>query len=180
MSSGPTASIRRGSGPDAEAVARLHVDSWRATYRSELPAWYLDALDIAARTIQWRNRIALPGVRILMANDGDDAVGFAAFGPSRDGDLDQSLWSQLYNFHVAPSQRGHGVGLRLWQAMLAELAPEGSTGLTLWVVGTNLEARQFYERRGLRADGRVQFESLAPGAGFEELRYRRTFADMRP
>ncbi len=179
MNTGATASIRRGGVPDGEAVARLHIDSWRATYQSELPAWYLDGLDLTARTAQWRSRIAQPGVRILMAVCGDAAAGFAAFGPSRDPDLDPSLWSQLYNFHVAPSQRGQGVGLRLWQTMLAESVPSGSTGLTLWVVPTNQGARQFYERRGLRADGQTQFESLAPGAGFEELRYRSTFAEMQ-
>ena len=179
MNMGATTSIRRGGVPDAEAVARLHIDSWRATYQSELPAWYLDGLDLSARTAQWRNRIALPGVRILMAACGDAAIGFAAFGPSRDPDLDPSVWSQIYNFHVAPSRRGQGVGIRLWQTMLAELEPAGSAGLTLWVVPTNQGARHFYERRGLRADGKMQFESLAPGAGFEELRYRGRFAEMK-
>ena len=177
MTTGAAVSIRRGTVPDAEAVARLHIASWQATYQGELPAWYLDSLDLAARTAQWVERIARPAVRILLATEGDDPLGFAAFGPSRDADLDPAAWYQLYNFHVAPGRRSRGVGAQLWQAMMIEATSGRFVGLVLWVIATNKGARRFYQRMGLEPDGTEQYESLAPGAGFQEIRYRRLFPE---
>ena len=115
---------------------------------------------------------------MLLASAGGDPLGFAAYGPSRDRDLDPSDWCQLYNFHVDPVRRSCGVGARLWHAMMADLTSGGFSGLTLWVVPTNGGARRFYERMGLRADGTEQHENLAPGAGFQEIRYRGSFEEM--
>lgn len=172
--------IRPGTRNDAAAVARIHLESWRATYREELPAEYLAGLDLTSRTVIWGQRIGLPGVRILIAGRGPVAMGFAAFGPSRDPDLNPADWSQLYNFHVLPKHRSQGIGARLWRAMLDEIRPTGAVGLTLWVVPTNQGARRFYERMGLRPDGREQTEQLAPGVHLPELRYRQTLKELPP
>lgn len=177
MSQAPAVSIRPGTPDDAAAVARIHLESWRATYRDELPAWYLAGLELVSRTEIWRERIARPGVRILIAHQAGLAAGFAAFGPSRDPDLHPAAWSQLYNFHVEPERRNGGIGGQLWRAMLDDLRPSGTTGLTLWVVPTNHGARRFYERMGLRPDGREQTEQLAPGVSLRELRYCRPLTE---
>lgn len=43
---------------DAEALARVHVDSWRAAYQGLMPQEYLDGLDPAERAAQWRQALA--------------------------------------------------------------------------------------------------------------------------
>lgn len=53
--------IRDATLDDAPAVAALHIASWRAAYRAELPAAFLATQDLAERTAVWRERLANGG-----------------------------------------------------------------------------------------------------------------------
>ncbi|HEU4513758.1 MAG TPA: hypothetical protein VFR87_11695 [Nocardioidaceae bacterium] len=46
--------IRPAAVEDAEAVARVHVQSWQVAYRAILPSTYLDSLDVAERSRTWQ------------------------------------------------------------------------------------------------------------------------------
>src|SRR6267378_5485470 len=51
-------SIRRALAADAEAVGRIHVESWNVTYRGIMPDDVIARTDVAYRTQFWADRIA--------------------------------------------------------------------------------------------------------------------------
>jgi ribosomal protein S18 acetylase RimI-like enzyme len=163
--------IRRGGEEDAAGIARLHVASWQATYRDELPAAFLDGQDVDARRGHWEAEVR-GGTGVLVAEDRGDLVGFVAFGPARDEDADASRTFQIHNLHAAPSRHGRGIGRALFEDALAEARAHGAREVTLWVVETNANARRFYERQGMEPDGARRTQPVGDGAELREVRYR--------
>jgi ribosomal protein S18 acetylase RimI-like enzyme len=84
---------------------------------------------------------------------------------------------EIYNLHVAPERHGQGVGRALFAEALELARGAGARTLSLWVVESNANARRFYERQGMRADGARQVHPLGPGAELREMRYRRDVGD---
>jgi hypothetical protein len=54
------ATVRPAVAKDADAIARLHILTWQAAYRAQIPDSYLDGLsdEIPVRAEFWRNHIA--------------------------------------------------------------------------------------------------------------------------
>ncbi|WP_299748614.1 GNAT family N-acetyltransferase [uncultured Tateyamaria sp.] len=133
-----TVRLRRAGPEDAPALAALHARSWRASYAPYVSAEALGTpLDdnMRARWDSW------PADRlILLAEDGDAVLGFAAV-VRQDVPL-------LDNLHVDPDARSGGIGARLLKMMAACLAEEGATALRLIVIADNARARHFYVRMG--------------------------------
>jgi ribosomal protein S18 acetylase RimI-like enzyme len=163
---------------DAEAIARLHIASWQATYASELPRAFLQGQDLAARTAEWRRSIA-EGVAVLIVRDGTEIVGFVACGPVRSDPTNAGEW-EIYNLHVAPLRHGEGLGSQLFDAAARRGREGGAKALVLWVVKTNRAARGFYEGKRMRADGGEQQHVLGGEAKLDEVRYRMDDAVWSP
>lgn len=78
--------IRMASTADAVGIARVHVDTWRTTYRGLVPDAFLDGLSYETGRERWAKRLAeaTSGQFVLVAEDDSGAVvGFAAAGPNR-------------------------------------------------------------------------------------------------
>ena len=92
---------------DAPAIAKLHADSWRVTYRGSYRDEFLDGPVFQDRLDVWNQRMSSPVTNqfVLLAEDNDGLVGFAcAYG----GDSEQ--WGSLLdNLHVRRQQHRHGV-----------------------------------------------------------------------
>jgi GNAT superfamily N-acetyltransferase len=121
---------------------------------------FLDGDVLADRLAVWTERLRDPDPRrctILAERDG--LIGFA----NTFLDDDPTWGALLDNLHVAGSEGGRGIGSRLL-ALTAEAVIERApgTGLYLWVLEQNLEARAFYEARGGRYMGR---EPVSPPGG---------------
>lgn len=162
--------LRRAQLTDVDAIALLHIASWRVAYRAELPAQYLTSLDENARAEQWRTRMARPATEVLLAERDGALLGFCAHGPhDSDGSL-TNAW-EIYSLHVQPLLRGGGIGTMLFDEALSIARQAGSAVLTLWVVATNAAARRFYEGKGMQPDGATKNRELAPGTILHEVRY---------
>jgi hypothetical protein len=46
--------VRHATVSDANAIAEIHVSTWRDTYRGQIPDAILDALDVSQRADFWR------------------------------------------------------------------------------------------------------------------------------
>ncbi len=147
-------SIRRMDPTDAAVVARIHADSWRSAYRGILRDEYLDDAVDGDRLALWMKRFAGNAAkqRGFIAEDGASVVGASVVGFAYVLLGEHSRWGHLLdNLHVAPRQRGSGVGRALLQAATAALLQEsGNFGLHLWVFEQNEGARRFYERLGAK------------------------------
>ncbi|MET8762462.1 GNAT family N-acetyltransferase [Lentzea sp. NPDC004782] len=146
---------------DAAAVASVHVRSWQSAYRGLIPDEVLDNLSVDDRTAMWER--VIPDGGVWVALDGDDVVGFASAGPSRDDDASFELCA-IYSL---PSAWGRGLAEPLARAALGD-----EPDVIVWVLEDNKRARRFYERLGFTADGVAKTQTVG-GAVLNELRYRR-------
>ena len=138
--------IRSATAADAEAVALVHLETWRVAYRHALPHERLDDLspERVARTTQL-HRTAPP----LVAEEDGAIVGFVSVGRANDEDAD----GELYAIYVHPDYWDRGVGRELIIAGEERLRALGHTHAVLWVLEDNPRARRFYERQGWTFDG---------------------------
>ncbi|WP_285642582.1 GNAT family N-acetyltransferase [Lentzea sp. NBRC 102530] len=159
---GEAVTVRPAVVTDAPAVAHVHVQAWKDAYRGLVPDEVLDGRSIERSTEMWERDIPHGGVWVGLA--GDEVVGFACVGPSREPDAEH----ELYAIYVLASAYDTGLGFALASAAL-----EGKTDVGLWVFEDNPRARRFYERFGFRTDGLVKTETIG-GVALAEMRYRLT------
>lgn len=159
-------------GDDVEAVARVHVESWRSTYRGLVPDDYLAGLSVERRADIWRRLIAEADADrgVLVLEDDGDVIGFCHYGPSRDDDVDGT--GEVTSIYLAAERWRHGGGTQLLDAAVSAMTAAGYANATLWVLDGNDRARAFYEARGWVRDGTVKVDDQGPFR-LRELRYVR-------
>jgi GNAT superfamily N-acetyltransferase len=131
---------------DAAAIADVHVETWRTTYRGQLSPDFLAALDEAGYEQRWRRTLQDGSGRVFVAEDDRRVVGFASGGPERAGE--DGYAGELYAIYVLEEAQGRGHGRRLVQAVVQGLREMDLPDMIVWVLRDNRPARNFYERLG--------------------------------
>jgi GNAT superfamily N-acetyltransferase len=168
-------SVRAATVRDAAELAAIHVRSWQAAYKGLLPQDYLDKLDVSDRVEGWRHTLrATDWSRsgVMVVHPGRELLGFAGFGPTRDGDDDAGAVGEIRAIYLVPEAWGMGLGKRLMSTALARLAVAGYSQATLWVLQSNARARRFYETGGWVHDGALKCDDSL-GFPMQEIRYRK-------
>jgi ribosomal protein S18 acetylase RimI-like enzyme len=186
---------------DAEGVARVHVASWRSTYRGLVPDDYLAGLSVERRADNWRRLITDAGADrgVLVLEDdtlngdtlngdtlngdtlnGDtlngDVIGFCHYGPTRDDDVAGA--GEVTSIYLLGDRWRRGGGTQLLDAAVSAMTAAGYATATLWVVDGNDRARAFYESRAWAHDGAVKVDNLGT-FHLRELRYVRSLDRVR-
>jgi ribosomal protein S18 acetylase RimI-like enzyme len=142
-------SIRDATPADAPAIARVHVDSWRATYRGLMPDDLLAGLSYERRVRQWAHAATRAGEGrgcLVVLDEGEAGiVGFADGGDCRG---EWGYDGELFAIYLAESHQGRGLGKALFFAIAERLAAQGKRSMLLWVLDTNALGRGFYEALG--------------------------------
>jgi len=167
-------SIRGATVEDASAIARVRVDSWRATYRGIVPDAYLESMDVDASTGLW-NRVLAAGsssASVFVAEDGDRIVGFAAGNMLKEPR--HELNAELTAIYLRPEYQHAGIGRRLVESVARAQRAQGANGLIVWVISGNRRARTFYEGLGATLLTEQPFEwdgvpLVEAGYGFRDL-----------
>jgi GNAT superfamily N-acetyltransferase len=163
--------LRLAEPDDAIAVARVHVRSWQAAYRTLLPADYLDQLCPEDRAQKYDFASLDPRKpQTIVAVEGGLIHGFATTAPSRDPDLVGH--GELYALYVDPEQWGRGIGVALVSAARARLFELGFRNAVLWVPAGNIRAERFYQIDRWAPDGLRRIDSVW-GVTVDEIRYQR-------
>ena len=162
--------IRRAGPADAEAVARIHVESWKVAYRGIMPDEVIAKTDLAYRTAFWRERIADRAWPVWLVDADGQAVAFCQMIPTPDPDDDPSTVGHITALHVLPDLRGRGHGRALLEQVCDEFRHRAFVEVTLWVLEANTKARRFYEQHGFRDDGGKKMHSRMTTV--PEVRYR--------
>jgi Acetyltransferase (GNAT) family len=84
----------------------VHVRTWQAAYRGQVPDKFLDELSIDRRTTVWRQVIAdseRPVNQIFVLEENERVVGFAHVMPSRDDDAGEGV-GELTAIYVFPAR----------------------------------------------------------------------------
>jgi GNAT superfamily N-acetyltransferase len=144
--------FRLASPGDADALANLHAESWRRHYRGAYSDAFLDGDVLADRLALWSERLREPNPSscTILAED-RSLVGFAHTVFE-----DDPTWGALLdNMHVVHGRKRRGIGSRLLGLTAAAVIERGKgTGLYLWVLEQNVDARAFYEASGGSCVGR--------------------------
>ena len=160
--------LREATALDAEGIAKVHVETWQATYAGILPDRYLVQLSTQARSRYWREAIGrkTEGHVLVLENAEREIVGFGNCGPAR---IPQPPFEgEIYTLYVTPDWQNQGLGRVLLRGLFEELAAAGMTSGFLWVLSAN-PTRFFYEAMGGQPVG-TRMESFA-GAELEETAY---------
>jgi ribosomal protein S18 acetylase RimI-like enzyme len=167
--------IRIASKNDSENIGRLHADSWRTAYNNVLSEEYLSGNIISERVTFWHNRLESPAadLRVVVAAEGDQIVGFACFVIEHD-----TQWGSLLdNLHVAPMLKRSRIGTLL-MAEVARICNEqaGHKGLYLWVLEANENAQRFYKALGAR---HTDSDTWFPPGGGQVPKFRYAWSSVQ-
>ncbi|MBA8990884.1 GNAT superfamily N-acetyltransferase [Curtobacterium pusillum] len=149
MTGGTT--VRRAAPGDAPAMARVHVESWRSTYRGLMPDELLDDAQFVVRRERfWTAALTderFAANRVAVAEHEGEVVGIAMSGPS----TDSTDAVQLYVLYLLDGHHGSGAGSALLDVVL-----DAGDDVVLWVADPNPRAQAFYRKRGFAFDGTEQ------------------------
>lgn len=153
-----TVLIREPRPADVEALAALHISTWRETYAHALPADFFDDAALEQRRQLWTRITAEPRPdRAAVVAEIDGAVvGFAVAGPPLSDEVDPPRPVQLYMIYLAAARHGTGAGQAMLDAVL------GDRPAYLWVMKDNPRAQAFYRRNGFELDGTEQADPSVP------------------
>ena len=139
--------IRPALPKDAAEIARVHVESWRSSYRGLLADEFLDSLSEAGYTDRWRRVIGDGASRVFVVEEPVGLItGFASGGRERAGE--SGFEGELYAIYIVAESQRKGYGRDLVRMMAAALREKGLRDMIVWVLRDNAPAREFYERLG--------------------------------
>lgn len=137
--------VRRAEPEDAEAIAQVHLASWKTTYPGVIPQEYIDSLRVEDGTTRWKTRIEEQAATVLVSEDEAGIFGFAAGGkplhPVEGYD------AELYAIYLLASHQGRGAGRELVRMLADILAQQGFRTMLVWALTEN-SACGFYQRLG--------------------------------
>ena len=167
----PPALVREARQEDATAIARVHVDSWRNTYRDIVPEGFLAEMSYQDYEDRWRGWLRNVGEPRLVYRVAElpsgRIVGFASGGP-RPGPAYPDYAGELYTLYLLGEHQRAGIGQRLLGSVARGLAEGGTYSLLAWVLARN-PSRRFYEAVGGELLGSQEIE--IGGARLEEVAY---------
>ena len=148
-----TISIRPAKAEDADAIATVHITSWRETYRGLLPDELLDGLRQDDRVELWSKIIASndhnPTNAQFVADSAGEIVGFGSCGLGRSKECVAAGYKgEISTLYILKPYQNCGLGSAIFQRIAKHLVGTGVDTTSLWVLGTNAHARKFYERLG--------------------------------
>lgn len=171
----PGFTLREAAYGDAEAIARVHVETWRAAYAGVVPDHYLIGMSVQGQSFQWKKLLRRPAERhltLVAEVPGTGIVGFGSAGTARSRPPPAA--GEIYTLYVLTDWQGRGIGRALLRALLGRLADLGHADAYLWVLAEN-PARFFYERVG----GQRVAQQIETFAGTELLEYAYRWSPLR-
>jgi ribosomal protein S18 acetylase RimI-like enzyme len=139
--------IRKAVLSDAPSIGKVHVESWRITYKGIIPSSYLDNLNPASSAKKFEADI-LDGSKkrfVYVAEVDKAVVGFAIGGPERESSKEDA--GEVYAIYILRDFQGQGVGRELLSACREEFLDRDFEKMNLYVLADNPYQR-FYESAG--------------------------------
>ena len=171
------ARVRAATTGDVDEIVRIQVDTWRAAYAELVPDAALQRLTGSAARDAWAAAVSAgEGHHVLVATEGEWAVGFCAAGPAETEEPGVSAdHAQIVTLLVEPRWGRRGHGRRLLEAAFEALTAGGARDGVVWLPEQDVASRACYDRIGWDPDGLVR----TLDAGDRELREIRLAGPLR-
>ncbi|WP_100404348.1 GNAT family N-acetyltransferase [Bacillus solitudinis] len=160
--------IRKATLVDIPSIAKVHVDSWRTTYRGIVSSDFIENL-----TYEWSEKHQLivfsnKDMFIYVVEDKEgNIVGFASGGPERNNN---SLFKgELHAIYLLTEYQGLGLGRKLVTSVANQLRVNGFNSLLVLVLENNTSAREFYKSLGGKEVGKGGLE--LKGRMYKDIAY---------
>lgn len=156
--------IRPATKEDAEDLALIHVEGWRASYDGLVPAEFLAGLDRDHYEKNWREWLETGTTEALIAHDPDgNPAGFVSFGKLRTpipgmSPIRPLYAAEIYAIYILPAYWRAGLGRRLLGEATEALREKRQKSLCLWVMEGNKRAVSFYKALGGQRVGSKKVE----------------------
>lgn len=158
--------IRKASIQDAEAIAKVHVDTWRTTYEGIIPTPFLDKLSYQQRAELWEKNLRKPEDYVLVAvNEDSRVIGFATSG-KRPTNLENNS-TDLTSLYLLQDYQGQGIGKLMMQELFHYYNEQNYDSVYVEVLEDN-STKTFYEAFGakhvedieIKIGGKLLLESI--------------------
>ncbi|MEF2093259.1 GNAT family N-acetyltransferase [Bacillus sp. CFBP9009] len=138
--------IRQATVADAEAIAIVHVDCWRTTYKEIMPSDFLDNLSYEKRKDIWIKNINRDENYVYVAeNNEGKIVGFIDGGKRDTNQVENS--GDLTAIYILENFQRMGIGKKLIKELFFKFEELGFKTIFVEVLEDN-ESRYFYEAFG--------------------------------
>ncbi|MFJ3388977.1 MULTISPECIES: GNAT family N-acetyltransferase [unclassified Lysinibacillus] len=138
--------IRQANIEDAQGIGKVHVDSWRTTYKGILPDDFLNNLSYEQRTMLWKKNISDATSYVLVAeNEQDEIIGFATGGTRKTNSVPNA--TDLTSIYLLEEYHGKGIGKQLLKEIFTYFKQQGYEKVFVEVLAEN-KTRDFYEYYG--------------------------------
>jgi ribosomal protein S18 acetylase RimI-like enzyme len=134
-------SIRNASVDDVQLIRELTFRVWPQTYASIISPQQIDYMLEMMYSEESLKEQMKDGSRFIIAEEGEEPVGFASFG-----EIKPTVF-KLHKIYILPSQQGKGTGNFVIEYIINEILKQEATTLQLQV-NRNNKAKSFYERLG--------------------------------
>jgi GNAT superfamily N-acetyltransferase len=163
--------VRDATAEDAEALSRIHAETWRDTYVGQVSDALAHDGIARAKNRDWVGhadlRVSLGGGVLVLLHAGA-VVGFCEFGPTEDPDDDPRRVGHIMRVYVLPAYQGQGGGRLLLESACARLTKGGFDNATLWTLqAESNRAHGFYRRLGWTREDVLRDDDP------DDIRYRR-------
>lgn len=140
--------IREYKREDLFSVSKIHVDTWKSTYKKIVPEEFLNNLTYEKQNEKWLNRLFNNGntneFMYVAENEFGEVVGFSTAALN---DKDCKIHSTLFTLYILKECQNRGIGRLLVKTVAARLKSLGAESIVLWAFAEN-NACNFYEHLG--------------------------------
>jgi len=148
--------IREARLEDAEQIAKVHVDSWRTTYKNIIPQAFLDGLSYSKRIPLWEQNLSKPKNYVLVAeNKESKIVGFADTSKRAENVYPNSL--DLTSIYLLKEYQGQGIGRALLKELFSYYESQKVEKVFVEVLADN-KTKHFYEAFGATHVRDIEFQ----------------------
>ena len=140
--------IREATVADVPMIARVHIDTWRTTYRGIVPEKTLAQLSYSQREKSWLQMLSKAQdaqFTYVACDRSGQIIGFA------DGSLERTehpiYKGELNAIYILEAHQRQGIGRRLFHSVVKRLETLNINSMLVWVLADN-PACKFYESLG--------------------------------
>ncbi|RKL64746.1 GNAT family N-acetyltransferase [Salipaludibacillus neizhouensis] len=139
--------IRISTLEDMPSIAKVHVESWRTTYKGIVDSQFIENLTYEWSEKRHLNVLSNKDMFIYVVEDKQgNIIGFTSGGPERTND---PLYDgELHAIYLLDEYQGLGLGRKLFTAVTRRLREDGFNSLIVLVLENNISAREFYKSLG--------------------------------
>jgi GNAT superfamily N-acetyltransferase len=144
--------IRHGTPADSYGIAKVHVDTWKETYRGLMPDHVLDGLSYQVKAEEYEAQLKNMGATsansclFVAENYQNEIVGFSMGGLAINDPL-PGFTGELYHIYLLEKYRARGAGKNLFLEVQCWLSERNHKNMFLWAL-KDLPHIRFYQAMG--------------------------------